>query len=128
MVSKLFDWAVANPLVVLLMAVALAGVGGYSFLHINVEAYPDPAPAILEVVAMYPGASAEEVERQVTIPLEVALAGMPGLTATRSKALFGLAFISNQFAYGTDYGQARQEVINRLRTAELPEGVVPEIS
>ncbi|WP_165251245.1 efflux RND transporter permease subunit [Paludisphaera soli] len=128
MVRKLFDWAVGNPLVVILLAVALAGVGGYSFVHINVEAYPDPAPAIVEVVAMYPGASAEEVERQVTIPLEVALAGMPGLKASRSKALFGLAFVNNQFDYGTDYNQARQEVINRLRSVELPEGVVPEIS
>ncbi|WP_435005646.1 efflux RND transporter permease subunit [Tundrisphaera lichenicola] len=128
MLNKLYDWAVGNPLVVILLALALAAVGGYSFVHINVEAYPDPAPAIVEVVAMYPGASAEEVERQVTIPLEVALAGMPGLRASRSKALFGLAFVNNQFDYGTDYNQARQEVINRLRSVELPEGVVPEIS
>src|SRR5262245_50352695 len=128
MVVKLFHWAIANPLVVLLLAAGLAGYGGYAFLHINVEAYPDPAPAIIEVVALYPGASAEEVERQVTIPLEVALAGMPGLKATRSKALFGLAFVNNQFEYGTDYNQARQEVLNRLRSVELPAGVTPEIS
>ena len=55
----------------------LAGVGVYSFMHINVEAYPDPAPPTVEVVAQFPGDSAEEVERQVTIPLEVTLAGMP---------------------------------------------------
>ena len=54
-------------------------VGFYSFEHVNVEAYPDPAPAIVEVIAQFPGASAEEVERQVTIPLEVTFAGMPGL-------------------------------------------------
>src|SRR3954468_4484879 len=123
MARKLIEWAVGNPLIVVLLAMALAGFGGYAFLHINVEAYPDPAPAIIEVVAQYPGASAEEVERQVTIPLEVALAGMPGLKSTRSKALFGLAFVNNQFEYGTDYNQARQEVINRLRSVELPPGV-----
>src|SRR3954469_13567999 len=128
MVQKLIAWATHNALIVLLLGVTLAIVGGYAFTHVNIEAYPDPAPAIIEVVAQYPGASAEEVERQVTIPLEVALAGMPGLRASRSKALFGLAFVNNQFDYGADYNQARQEVINRLRSVELPEGVVPEIS
>ena len=107
---------------------ALAGFGGFAFFTINVEAYPDPAPAIIEVVAQYPGASAEEVERQVTIPLEVALAGMPGLTYTRSKSLFGLCHIRNQFDYGVDYDRAKQDVINRLASASLPQGVTPKIS
>ena len=80
----------------------LAGIGGFAFFHVNVEAYPDPAPPIVEVVAQYPGASAEEIERQVTIPLEVALAGMPGLKYTRTKSLFGLCHIRNQFDYGVD--------------------------
>ena len=71
--------AVANPLLVMIVTAALTVGGAYAFLHVNIEAYPDPAPAIVEVVAQYPGASAEEVERQVTIPIEVALAGMPGL-------------------------------------------------
>src|SRR5216684_908358 len=71
MVRKLLEWAVSNPLIVVLLGLALAAGGGYAFFHVNVEAYPDPAPAIIEVVAQYPGASAEEVERQVTIPLEV---------------------------------------------------------
>ena len=79
MVRSLITWAVNNPLIVVLFALALAGFGSYAFLEVNVEAYPDPAPAIIEVVAQFPGASAEEVERQVTIPLEVTLAGMPGL-------------------------------------------------
>ncbi len=128
MVGKLIEWAVSSPLVVILLALALAGGGGYAFLHVNVEAYPDPAPAIVEVVAQYPGASAEEVERQVTIPLEISLAGMPGLKYTRSKSLFGLSHLRNQFDYGIDYQQARQEVINRLQTVQLPNNVVPQIS
>src|SRR3982750_3149306 len=128
MIFGLVRWAVHNRLVVCLLAIALTGVGTFALLNINIEAYPDPAPAIVEVIAQFPGASAEEVERQVTIPLEVALAGMPGLKSTRSKALFGLAFVNNQFEYGTDYNQARQEVINRLRSVELPPDVMPEIS
>ncbi len=90
MVRKLIEWAVNSALIVLLLAVGLAAFGVYAFNHVNVEAYPDPAPAIIEVIAQYPGFSAEEVERRVTIPLEVTLAGMPGLTYTRSKSLAGL--------------------------------------
>ncbi len=128
MVRKLIDWAVANPLVVLILTAALAIGGGYAFTHVNIEAYPDPAPAIIEVVAQYPGASAEEVERQVTIPLEVALAGMPGLETTRSKSLFGLSHLRNQFDYDRDYDQAKQDVLNRLAMVNLPPGVTPQIS
>src|SRR3954447_15880228 len=128
MVRKLIEWAVANQLVVCLLAAALAIGGGYAFFNVNVEAYPDPAPAIIEVVAQFPGASAEEVERQVTIPLEVALAGMPGLTSCRSKSLFGLAHLRNQFDYTVDFDRAKQEVINRLQNAQLPAGVNPQIS
>src|SRR5438874_2816398 len=109
MIRRLIEWAVKSPLIVILLALALVGGGTYSFFNVNVEAYPDPAPAIIEVIAQYPGASAEEVERQVTIPLEVTLAGMPGLKYTRSKSLFGLAHLRNQFEYGVDYYNPRQE-------------------
>src|SRR6266446_10414605 len=127
--GRLLDWAMASRAVVLLLVASLAWFGGYAFLHVNVEAYPDPAPAIIEVVAQYPGASAEEVERLVTIPLEVTLAGMPGLRYTRSKSLFGLSHLRNQFEYWVDYFQARQEVINRLQfTQQLPAGLAPQIS
>jgi cobalt-zinc-cadmium resistance protein CzcA len=129
MIRRLIAWALDSPLIVILLAVALAGFGGFAFFTINVEAYPDPAPAIIEVVAQYPGASAEEVERQVTIPLEVALAGMPGLKYTRTKSLFGLCHMRNQFEYGVDYFKARQEVINRLSGVQgLPPGVNPQVS
>jgi cobalt-zinc-cadmium resistance protein CzcA len=128
MIFGLVRWAVHNRLVVSLLAIALIGVGGFSLWNINIEAYPDPAPAIVEVIAQYPGASAEEVERQVTIPLEVALAGMPGLETTRSKSLFGLSHLRNQFSYGTSYKDARIEVLNRLSLATLRAGVQPTIS
>ncbi|HEY7425270.1 MAG TPA: efflux RND transporter permease subunit [Gemmataceae bacterium] len=129
MVRKLIEWAVGSALIVVLFAIGLAGVGIYAFNHVNVEAYPDPAPAIIEVVAQYPGFSAEEVERRVTVPLEITMAGMPGLTYTRSKSLAGLCHLRNQFDYGIDYYAARQEVINRLQFVQnLPANVNPQIS
>jgi cobalt-zinc-cadmium resistance protein CzcA len=128
-VRKLIQWSLDNPLIVLLLAVGLAVVGAYSFLHVNVEAYPDPAPPTVEVVALFPGASAEEVERQVTIPLEVTLAGMPGLRAMNTKTVFGLSDIKMLFDYGFEYKESRQETINRLQSTQpLPPGVSPQIS
>ena len=88
-----------------------------------------PSPWAAWQAQRHPGASAEEVERQVTIPLEVSLAGMPGLKYTRSKSLFGLSHLRNQFEYGIDYYAARQEGINRLQFVQgLPAGVNPQIA
>ena len=132
MVRRLIEWALNNPLVVILICLAMAVVGIFSFLNVNVEAYPDPAPAIVEVFAQFPGASAEEVERQVTIPLEVTFAGMPGLKSIHSKSLFGLSDLKMNWNYGGrwTYEAGRQEVINRLATISqpLPNGVTPQIS
>jgi cobalt-zinc-cadmium resistance protein CzcA len=131
-VRKIIEWALYSPLIVILIAMGFAAVGIFSFLNVNVEAYPDPAPAIVEVVAQFPGASAEEVERQVTIPLEVTFAGMPGLNVIRSQSLFGLADLKMNWHYGNEwtYEAARQEVINRIATMNqpLPPGVTPTIS
>ena len=120
MIRKVIEWALNNPLIVLLCSAALVGVGLYSFLNVNVEAYPDPAPPIVEIVAQFPGASAEEVERQVTIPLEVTFRGMPGLKSIRSQSLFGLSDLKMNWQYGYPYEAARQEVINRLATITQP--------
>jgi cobalt-zinc-cadmium resistance protein CzcA len=129
MLRALIAWSVTNPLIVVMGACVLAGFGVYAYSQVNVEAYPDPAPPIIEVVAQYPGHSAEEVERLVTIPLEVQLSGMPGLTTMRTKSLYGLCHMRNQFSYDTDYNKARQEVLNRLATvSNLPAGVSPTIS
>jgi heavy metal efflux system protein len=132
MVRKLIGWALDNPLVVILLSIFLAMIGVHSFLNVNVEAYPDPAPAIVEVIALFPGASAAEVERQVTIPLEVTFAGMPGLKKVNSKSLFGLSDLKMTWHYGNEYSYqtARQEVINRMSTISqpLPDGVTPAIS
>ena len=136
MIRSLIEWSLNNPVVVILMAIAFVGIGIYSFENVNVESYPDPAPAIVEVYAQFPGASAEEVERMVTIPLEVTFAGMPGLKFIHSKSLFGLSDLKMNWNYGSQYTYeaARQEVINRMMIGSggsqqpLPSGVVPTIS
>ena len=128
MIGKLLSWAIYNQVVVVLLTCTLIAVGCFAIVNVNVEAYPDPAPAIIGVAAIYPGASAEEVERQLVVPMEVALAGMPGLKYTRSKSMFGLAYMLNQFSYGVEFKDARQEVINRLSQAQLPKGVTPELT
>ena len=132
MVRKLTAWALDNPLVVVLLAIFLTVLGVSSYLNVNVEAYPDPAPAIVEVIALFPGASALEVERQVTIPLEVTFAGMPGLKKINSKSLFGLSDLKMTWNYGNQYSYqtCRQEVINRMATISqpLPANVTPAIS
>jgi cobalt-zinc-cadmium resistance protein CzcA len=132
MVRKVIAWALDNPIAVILGAFFLAVVGVYCFWNVNVEAYPDPAPAIVEVLALFTGASAEEVERQVTIPLEVTFSAMPGLKKINSKSLFGLSDLKMTWHYGSEYNYytARQEVINRIATISqpLPPNVSPVIS
>ena len=94
----------------------------------NIEAYPDPAPPIIEIIAQYPGQSPEEVERYVTIPIEIAVASTPGLKYIRSNSVFALGFVRLQFEYGRDYYFVRQQALNRLKEAELPTSVQPVIS
>jgi cobalt-zinc-cadmium resistance protein CzcA len=128
MIRQLIRWSLDNRLIVFLLVGAWIAAGLYSLAHLNIEAYPDPAPAVIEVIAQRPGTSAEEIERQVSVPLEVALAGMPGLKYTRSKSVFGLSHVRNQFEYGIPYERAKQEVLNRLNGADLPADVTPKIS
>src|SRR5579864_4916096 len=121
MVRAIITWSLHNRLVVLLGVAALIAAGLYSTAHLNVEAYPDPTPPLVEVITQNPGATPEEMERLIGIPLETALNGMPGLEDLRSTSVAGLNDIKCQFAYGTDYWAARQEVINRIGfVANLP--------
>src|ERR671939_609141 len=126
MVRAIITWSLHNRLIVILGTIVLIGAGIYSALNLNVEAYPDPTPPLVEIITQNPGASPEEMERLIGIPLETALNGMPGLEDLRSTSIAGLNDIKCQFAYGTDYWAARQEVINRIgMTGGLPQGVTP---
>src|SRR5215213_4049544 len=128
MVRAIIFWSLHNRLIVILGTLALVGIGSYSAMNLNVEAYPDPTPPLVEVITQNPGASPEEMERLVGIPIETALNGMPGLEYLRSTSIAGLNDVKCQFAYGTDYGAARQEVLNRLAAVDLPAGVKPGLS
>ena len=128
MIGRLVAFALRAPVRVLL-AVGLIVFGGlYAFKQLNVEAYPNPVPPLVELLVQPPGWSPEEVERYVTIPLEVGLAGMPGLDHVRSQSLFELADVKCYFKWGTDYWAARQEVINRLQFITLPNGLQAQLS
>ena len=81
---------------------------------LNIEAYPDPVPPLVDIVTQSTGQSAEEIERNVTIPIEVQMAGIPHVTAIRSISLFGLSDVKVQFTYDFTYDEAEQRVINRL--------------
>ncbi|AKU96424.1 Cobalt-zinc-cadmium resistance protein CzcA [Labilithrix luteola] len=128
MIEKIVRFVLKAPAFAVLLALGLVGIGSYSYSELNIEAYPNPVPPLVEVIAQPPGWSAEETERYVTIPLEVGLAGMPGLDHTRSQSLFGLSDVKCYFKWGTKYEDARQEVINRLQFVTLPQGVQATIS
>ena len=128
MVHAIITWSLHNRFIVILSTLALIAAGSYSAANLNVEAYPDPTPPLVEVIAQNPGASPEEMERLVSRPLEIVLNGMAGLEALRSTSIAGLSDIKCQFAYGTDYRVARQDVLNRIATVDLPAGVKPALS
>ncbi len=129
MISPTVTFLLARRPLVLFILLCFLGAGYATFRRLNIEAYPDPSPPIIELIAQPSGQSAEEVERLFTIPIEVQMAGMPGLQYCRSQSLVGLSDIKLQFSYDTPYRSALQEVINRLSLLPpLPNGVVPQIS
>jgi len=105
----------------------LAG-GIVAYRRLNIEAYPDPSPPQMEIITQVAGQSAEEIERYITIPIEIAMAGMPGLEHVRSISLYGLSDIKVQFSYSSDYYFAQQQVLNRLNTLQLPNNAQPLLS
>jgi cobalt-zinc-cadmium resistance protein CzcA len=115
-------------LVVILLVLVLAG-GIASFTVLNIEAYPDPVPPLVDIVTQSGGQSAEEIERYITIPIEVQMAGIPNVQAIRTISLFGLSDVKIQFTYDFTYVQAEQWVINRLaQLSGLPNNAQPQIA
>ncbi len=128
MIRNLIAVCLSRRPLVLIGFVAFLAIGLGAFSVLNIEAYPDPAPPIIEIIAQYPGQSPEEVERYVTIPIEIAVASTPGLKFIRSNSVFALGFVRLQFEYGRDYYFVRQQALNRLKEADLPAVVQPVIS
>jgi len=128
MLRSLIALCLARRPLVLVAFAAFLGLGYAAFTTLNIEAYPDPAPPIIELIAQWPGQSPEEVERYVTIPIEIAVSSTPGLKYLRSNTVYALGFIRLQFEYGRDYHFVRQQTLNRLKDVTLPSGVTPVIS
>src|ERR1700723_135814 len=122
MIRALVDFALNNKFVVLAIAVLLAGWGAISFHNLPVEAYPDIADNYVTVITQWPGRSAEEVEQQVTIPIEIQMSGMPHMTFLRSESIFGLSFVIMIFDDSSVNDWNRQKVLERLTQVDLPNG------
>ncbi|HIQ16958.1 MAG TPA: efflux RND transporter permease subunit [Novosphingobium capsulatum] len=126
---KLVRYALGQRMTILVFFLAMLVAGGVAFYNLNIEAYPDPVPPMVEIVTQSSGMSAEEIERNITIPIEVQMSGLPNMTAIRAISLFGLSDVKIQFTYDYNYVQAQQQVINRLaQLSQLPGGAVPTIS
>src|SRR5712672_3113623 len=115
-------------LMVGLFAVVIIG-GLIAFKQLNIEAYPDPTPPMVDIVTQSPGLSSEEIERYITIPIETQVAGIKNLRTIRTISLYGLSDIKLQFSFDYTYDEALQQVLNRLsQMAPLPGNVLPQIS
>src|SRR5271165_2898139 len=127
--NSVIAFALRQRVLMILLLVLMFGVGIVSFRKLNIEAYPDPVPPLVDVVTQNPGQSAEEIERYITIPIEIQMAGIPHVTAVRTISLFGLSDVKVQFTYDFTYDEAQQWVINRLsQLSPLPNGATPQIS
>jgi cobalt-zinc-cadmium resistance protein CzcA len=127
MVRLLLRFALQQRLLFVALGLALVGVGVYVFTNLRIEAYPDISDTQAVVISLYPGHAAEEVEQQVTVPIERALNNVPRVIARRSRTIFGLSVVELTFADPTDDYFARQLVMEKLRDAVLPDGVAPSL-
>src|SRR6476660_7466824 len=127
MIRALVDFALNNRFVIISLAVLLLGWGAISFHNLPVEAYPDIADNYATIITQWPGRAAEEVEQQVTIPIEIAVNGIPHLEHLRSITMFGLSTQILIFDDQSDNNWNRQKVAERLALAEVPSGLEPEI-
>ena len=127
--NGIVTFAIKQRVIIVMLALFLFAAGIVSFTILNIEAYPDPVPPRVEVITQSSGQSAEEIERYITIPIEIQMAGIPHVTSVRSISLFGLSDVRIAFTYDFTYEEAEQRVINRLsQLSSLPNGVVPQIS
>jgi len=128
MIHRLVQVALRQRFLVLMLTVLLIIAGVISFQRMPVDAYPDLAPPTVELITQWPGHAAEEVERLITLPLEVEMAGSPKMVVMRSISLYGLSDIRLTFDEGTDDYFARQQIFQRIGDAQLPSGVTPSMA
>ncbi|HWD28554.1 MAG TPA: CusA/CzcA family heavy metal efflux RND transporter [Rhizomicrobium sp.] len=126
--NRIVSSSLGQPLLVVLLTLLLLGAGIRSLNRLPVDAYPDLSPPIVEIITQWPGHAAEEVERLITVPVEIGMNGVPKTTSIRSISLYGLSDVIITFNDGTDNDYARQEVFNRMGDLSLPTGVAPSVS
>ncbi|HEX3480756.1 MAG TPA: CusA/CzcA family heavy metal efflux RND transporter [Kofleriaceae bacterium] len=127
MIDKLIHGSLSTRLLVFILAVFLAGGGWYAYRNLTIEAFPDPTDTQVQIITLFAGQPTEEVERRLSIPLERALNGVPGLFRLRSISLFGLSQLTLTFEDGIDPLVARQQIMERIPDANLPQGISPDL-
>ncbi len=127
LINRIVATSLTQRFLVVLLAAMLVAAGIWSFTRLPVDAYPDLSPPIVEVITQWPGHASEEVERLITVPVEVEMNGLPNLHVVRSVSLYGLSDVSLTFDDGTDLYFARQQVFERLPDVEVPDGVSPSV-
>src|SRR5665213_2976729 len=128
MISRIVSFALSQRFIVIVAALALIAWGAVAFQNLPIDAYPDLAPPHVEIITQWPGHAAEEVERLISIPLEVEMNGIPRIEALRSISLYGLSALEMNFEYQTDPYFAREQAFERIPNATLPNGITPGIS
>src|SRR5437660_12253708 len=123
MINGVIDWSLRHRFIVLVAAVGFVGVGWYSLRQLNIDAFPDTTPTQVQINTFAPALGPEEVERQITAPVEQSVGGLPGLQQFRSLSKFGLSQVVVTFDQGTDVYFARQQLNERLRAVSLPERI-----
>src|SRR5579871_216204 len=128
MISRVVSFALSQRFITMMAAVALMVWGIISFQNLPIDAYPDLSPPHVEIITQWPGHAAEEVERLISIPLEVEMNGIPKIDALRSISLYGLSALEMNFEYETDPYFAREQAFERMANATLPDGITPGVS
>jgi heavy metal efflux system protein len=127
MIARLIRLALHHPWMVLFAAVAIIGLGIYSFVNEKIDAYPDISGQMVQILTTYPGRAPEEVEQQVTIPIEFTMGNVPRVTTIRSRTIFGLSVVQLSFEENVDGYWARQRVLERVAALTLPDGAEAEL-
>jgi len=128
MIARLVSFSLSQHFLIILGSLMLVGWGALSFQKLPIDAYPDLSPPHVEIISQWPGHAAEEVERLVTIPIEIEMNGIPRLDTLRSISLYGLSSVQMNFAYGADPYFVREQGFERVANATMPAGVTPTLS
>ena len=128
MIARIVSFALSQRFIVLMAALMLMAWGAYSFSKLPIDAYPDLSPPHVQIITQWPGHASEEVERLISIPLEVEMNGIPKIESLRSISLYGLSALSMNFQYDIDPYFVREQAFERMANATLPDGVSPGVS